>query len=817
MRQVSALILTLARATRTRSIVILVLATAFSSLLIPDSFAQSGPNSDPTYISLRSLTLGTEAVSVTNVTLKRDAAKFHLHSGTVCFVPPVNGMATGAVFIGDGTLSLEPPTQTERASLKFLTKEDEFAERFERLVLRFTDSTYDELKKAGTPATGGCDNGPLKDSQNTTRHKIKHNLEARLLEEVLSPQPRGLFWAFVHGKHYNDKEILEIDPSRNSDHVQFWTYDENKMGDWASFSFTQPHSKGTVGHVIRIEHQELDTTFEKSGNLIGKATTTIVSLRDGLRVIPLDLFRTLRVQSVSADAQNLSFIQEDKNDDGNFAVLLPKPLSAGEKFVFTTTYSGKDAVTNEGRGNYYPVARHNWYPNSIGSIFGEYVPYDMTFRIPKGMKMAATGALVSDTNEGNQNVTVWKSEAPQTVAGFSFGRFRVEEAKLTKPPVFIQSYANEEPPDWVQQIQHYANSDLPTESPHGSNVALGTMSTLGLNKKALAEGELAVQLYTDYFGPPLFSHIQLTQQTACNYGQSWPGLVWIPICYYFDTTVRHQLGLDRSDPGYWKVVTAHEVAHQWWGQTVGFSSGRDQWMSEGFAQMSASLYISLIEKDPKKFINFWDEERQSLLERDAEGFRAIDVGPVTMGYRASNSRTGFGITQRLIYPKGGYILHMIRLMMTDSREGDKLFRETMQDFVNTYRGKAATTEEFKAVVEKHMTPSMDIDGNHKLDWFFNDYVYGTQIPTYKLDYTFDAAPDGTLQFNFKLAQSNVDANFRMIVPIYLELDDGRMVMLGRATLKGSTSTDGKVPLKGLKVKPRRALVNHFDDVLASPN
>ena len=118
------------------------------------------------------------------------------------------------------------------------------------------------------------------------------------------------------------------------------------------------------------------------------------------------------------------------------------------------------------------------------------------------------------------------------------------------------------------------------------------MGTTGLNKKALAEGALAVQLYTDYFGPSLFKHLQLTQQTACNFGQSWPELVWIPICYYFDTTVRHQLGMDWGDRGYWKVVTPHEVAHQWWGHTVGFSSGRDQWMSEGFADMSASLYLT---------------------------------------------------------------------------------------------------------------------------------------------------------------------------------------------------------------------------------
>jgi hypothetical protein len=117
----------------------------------------------------------------------------------------------------------------------------------------------------------------------------------------------------------------------------------------------------------------------------------------------------------------------------------------------------------------------------------------MTLRIPKGMKMAATGVLVSESNEGGQNVTVWKSENPQTVAGFSFGKFKEEQVKLTKPEYFIQSYANEESPDWVNSLQHSVNDDLPTQGSHiGAEVALGTMSTVSLNKKALAEGEMAV-------------------------------------------------------------------------------------------------------------------------------------------------------------------------------------------------------------------------------------------------------------------------------------------------------------------------------------
>jgi Peptidase family M1 domain len=801
-------------ASRILSAAAILLASFF--FLYAADIPLAAPNSDPTYQQLRNLTLGGEAVSVTNFTLKRDAGAFHLRSGTVCFVTPVQGKITGAVFTGDGDFVLDPPLESERKSLKLLTKEDEFSEKFSQAVLRFTDSTYDEIKKGGSPASGGCDAGLLKDSQNTTRHKFKDNLEARILQDVMSPEPGGLFVAFIHGKRYSDKEIYEIEPDWGSDQVSFRTYEENKWGHWASFSVTGQHAPGSVGRPIRIEHQQLDVTFEKSGHLSGKATTDFVARRNGLRVLPFDLFRPLRVQSVTANGQPLAFIQEDKNDDGDFAVILPKALSAGERFTITTSYAGKEAVSNEGSGNYFPVARDDWYPNDPGGAFGEYALYDMTLRIPKGMKMAATGILVSESNAGGQNVTVWKSESPQTVAGFSFGKFKVEEAKLTKPEYFVQSYANEESPDWVKSLQHAVGDELPSQGSHmGAPVALGTMSTTSLNKKALAEGEMAVQLYTDYFGPSLFKHMQLTQQTACTFGQSWPELVWIPICYYFDTTVRHSLGLDQADRGYWKVVTAHEVAHQWWGHTVGFSSGRDQWMSEGFSDMSASLYVSMIEKNPKKFIEFWNDERELLLERNAQGFRAIDAGPVTMGYRASNSRTGFDITRRLIYPKGAYILHMIRMMMWDRKTGDQKFKEAMQDFVKTYSGKAATTEDFKAVMEKHMTPEMDLEGNHRLDWFFNEYVFGTALPSYKIDYTFEKDANGDVVFGFKVTQSGVDAKFRMVVPIYLELADGRTVNLGRAHLAGNTSVDQKVPLKGLKDAPRRALVNYNDDVLAS--
>jgi aminopeptidase N len=156
------------------------------------------------------------------------------------------------------------------------------------------------------------------------------------------------------------------------------------------------------------------------------------------------------------------------------------------------------------------------------------------------------------------------------------------------------------------------------------------------------------------------------------------------------------------------------------------------------------------------------------------------------------------------------------MMMWDRKTGDQSFREMMQEFVKIHTDQPATTEDFKSIVEKYMNTDMDIQGDHKMDWFFSEYVYGTALPDYRLDYAnFDKDANGDVVFAFKVSQSGVDSNFRMVVPIYVQLADGHTIMLGRMRIKGNSSLEQKVPLRGLKDAPRRALINYNYDVLAA--
>jgi hypothetical protein len=775
--------------------------------------AQHPANGNPYYQQLRSLLPGGEAIQVKNLEMRRDAATFTFREGEIAFYGEVNRRVTGAVFRGVGHLHITPPTAEERHNLLVTNHTEEFDEDFDQVVMRFTDSTAAELHK-GSAGKSGPDNLWIRSGlefQTFARQRLHSNYDLRLLEDVLSPAPGEYFMAAIHTRKYPHLSFV-FDP-RGAEIVAPEEVELMNWNDWGESIPLAFHRAGEYANgapnsneansPYRILNEDLDISIEKNGFLSGIATVQLRAEQDGVAVVPLDLYPTLRVsraETVTGDA--LDFVQERKEDDPDFGVVLAKPLKKGESTSIRVTYSGKDVVMNEGGANYYPVARESWYPNAASGL-GNYAMYRMVFHVPKGLELIATGTKVSESGEGKMTTTEWKTDVPLAVVGFNLGHFTMKEA--TVPGKLGDNLT----------IDAYANTTLPDNLEHMSGGVLGSLNTTPMLPVQLSQGEVAAQLYTNYFGELPFSRVALTQQYACNYGQSWPMLVYLPICGFLDKTQQHFMGLSPENM-YWKVVTPHEVAHQWWGQTVGFRSYRDQWMSEGFANTSASIFLQVTRAKPDDFREFWKEQRKLITEKNAQGFRPIDVGPVTMGIRLSTEKTGWDIYQNLVYPKGAYILHMIRMMMWSSHDKDDRFRATMHDFLNTYRLRAATTEDFKAVVEKHMSPQMNLDNNQRMDWFFNQYVYGTDLPSYHFESQVTPNAEGS-SIHFKLTQSGVPPTFKMPVPIYLEMADGTVLHLGRVAIVGSTPVEQTVQVPKLSSPIKRVSINDFYDVLSREN
>lgn len=112
-----------------------------------------------------------------------------------------------------------------------------------------------------------------------------------------------------------------------------------------------------------------------------------------------------------------------------------------------------------------------------------------------------------------------------------------------------------------------------------------------------------------------------------------------------------------------------------------------------------------------------------------------------------------------------------------------------------------------------MIPEMNLEGNGKMDWFFNQWIYGTEIPHYTLDYRLEKTPEGRFKLDCKVTQGKVNDSFIMRVPIYLMFDNDRLYRLGSVVVRGNG------PSQELKVllpkKPKKVLLCAFEDVLCT--
>jgi hypothetical protein len=787
-----------------------VSAGAQTAAIEPSGHAQA-PNAQNTYVALRADLPGAESVIVKDFRLDREGGVFHFDQGTFYFYAPIDGRVTGAVFAGNGKFELAVKDASEQRSLALLTKGGPMEQDFTTMVLRFTDGTADEIRKASSGAGGTRDghvNAAAKDLATNYRKDLSDNLELRMLADVIGSAKGQFFLAsFRMGNVLTGKNVLFlVDPEGTAhaapDEVELTTWSDTELQPWVAYKMQQ--ADGTLrGKRVQVTDERLDATIDHSAMLKISAETTVKVLRDGVRVVRLDLYPTLRVSGVYSDSGTpLDFVQEDKKLDPDFAVILPAAAKQGDTLRLLTVYGGKDALRADGNNTYYlmPGARETWYPSGA-SGFGDFVNFHMTFHIPKQLQIVATGKQISLTPEsGGMVKAVWESGSPIPVAGFNLGDFKTAGAK-TPAGFSVDAYADVGLPEQYSPLTEMSDT-------------LGNLSAVGALKGEASQGNAAIQIYTDFFGKLPYDHVALTEQTACDYGQSWPMLVYLPICGFWDATVQHQLGLEPTN-SYWRVVTPHEVAHQWWGQLVGFNSYRDQWMSEGFAQFSAGIFLlnTAPNGDMGPYRAFWKEQQKSLLEKNAEGKRPIDVGALTEGYRVSNEKTG-DVYQALIYSKGAYVLHMLEMMEWTPQSQEAVFKRAMQQFVIDYAGKAATTEDWKASMEKTMPKSMDLRGDGKLDWFFDEYVYGTELPHYAVSSEFTVGADGVTSVHMKLAQSNVSKTFVMPVPLYLQMQNGATVRIANVVIHGSDTIDHTFQLGKLPSPARALLVNYNADVLS---
>jgi len=515
---------------------------------------------------------------------------------------------------------------------------------------------------------------------------------------------------------------------------------------------------GERGNIIDVEHVDLkvDLTGRRRPITVGLSSTSMLDahceavvrftpLVVGARALPLELDPWAKVRSVRTESgEELVFLRDHLGGrtanlrkevyDPSLVILLDRPLSAGETRTLTVDYDLFMSNFAMGRG---------WYPN-LPDNFNDVHTAKLWIDLREKQEVRAIGTFQEETVADGIRTSVWTVDRPTKMVSFSFGsNFREKRLEIEGIPTVIS---------FGPQVSKGFGGDMI------GNVGADVVNSLKFFYWLFAS-ELPVE------------QMQLTG-IASGHGQAFEGFLHLSEYTY----AGEQTGASEA-------FRAHETAHQWWGHEIGWESYRDQWLSESFAEYSAMMFVETTMKDGDKLFEEMLQMYTNLMTGSLKGalfskfarpwlvgieLSDIErVGPIALGYRASTAEIPYGYTIQA-YNKGPLVLHMLRRALNLFGQGDDLFVEILRDFVKNYQGKDASTADFIATVNK-IAPG-------DWTWFFDQWIYGTDIPTYIWSYEMPrtANAQGQWVVTLNVKQENVSPGFMMPVPVAIDLGGGRI-------------------------------------------
>jgi len=772
---------------------------SFLLLLSASNFAigqdDSSAKGKSLYEQVKSFTLSGNTAQVSGVQLKRDRVEMTF-DGTFYFTTLVDGRVVGAVFIGQGKFRAEvPPSDFEKDNVKRLLDADVVESDFKTAVLRFSDDTFDVIGK----------NSKFAETVNAQAQKLAietderilketgANLSARITTSSLNGEKPGLFFAtFDGGKrerfsylmdHQNRIPVANFDLNGGEKGLIFAHRPVIGGNDlWMAFYAVEDYQRGTVDYsgvndLIDITHYKIDVDA-RAPNKSLKVITNVAfqTLAKNLRAIPFQvgeslgsysntrLKKQLRVKSVKLGGSDLVSVQEDW--EGGFALFLPRAIQSGEKLEIEIMLEGDFMIDSSIVSNcFYPASNTTWYPRHG---FLDRSTYEFSYRHKKSLNIASVGLRTgTESDPQNKDLVITKSkiEYPVALVTFALGPFErhSQTVKWDKGGTPIPL-----------EFNSLAGSYLPIKEDF-----------------ILAELDNTLRFFHAMFGDypyPVFS----AAVHPFGFGQGLPTLLMIP-------------PTDRASKYTYSFI-AHETSHQWWGNIVAWRSYRDQWLSEGFAEYSGVLYTGFRDGKGSRedLINML---RRSLKEPPVTTTgvgkgRLVDVGPMILGHRVNTSKT-YGAYQALIYNKGALTLRMLHFLMSNPSTGDdKPFYDMMTDFVNRFRNNYASTDDFRAVANEHFakTPIAQKYRLKDLNWFFAQWVYKTELPSYQLEYQLVDQPDGSTLVKGFVTQENVPEGWFMPLPLTFTFNNNQEARGTVHAYGAKTPFEIKLPMKPKKVE-----------------
>ena len=784
------------------ALVALLLVIPHASPATSSNPAAGDPSPRDTLAALNALRLDNQAIySVAandHLELRQGDVTLFFTEGRIAFFQPFEGRITGFVFSGLGHALVLPRDPVEKRQLVRFLGTPVLDQQFVSTYVRFTNDTakdlLDQLRRVGvTPTT---DNGFVALWSPQLAHlNPAHSL--RILLEKYYASPRHFFHAGIDGVVTGPFDIL-LDDSRNenvfigqSRRTNTATY----YDVWSSYTLA-----GSAPLRIPFDalHYHVDTTIQPDNSLLGSTDVDFRALTGTEQVLFIQLARSLKVESVSlGNGASLPYFQNEgiteqdlrTRGDDTLCVFLPKTPGVGELFTLHFSYRG-NVIADAGNGVLYVGARESWYPHYGDAA--EFAFYDLSFRWPKRLRLVATGEKSQESEEGDFRTARWKTSLPVPEAGFNLGEYAL--SSVTTDNRTVDVYANRQleqaillrvaPPQPEYDINSRLSASEAGVAPH-SAMYPSTPSPADALKLLARQIDASIHFYEQYSGPFPFRHLGVSQIPG-TFGQGWPGLLYLSTLSFLPPQAQQRAGLSTTgQEQFTDIVPFHEVAHQWWGNVVGWSSYRDQWLGEAIASYYSLLFADS-QKNSDRPSRVWLERYRKRLITKApnEDIPPADIGPLTLGSRLTSSKSPDGY-DAIVYSKGAWVIHMLHEMLRqpNAPDPDARFIKLMRTIDSKYAQAPLSTAQFQHEVEAVMTPKMDLEGGHSLDWFFDQYVSGTGIPHYKVVFSTRRTENG-FQVRGKLLQSEVPRSFIAPVPLYSNAGQGRSLLLGTVVAVG---------------------------------
>jgi len=474
---------------------------------------------------------------------------------------------------------------------------------------------------------------------------------------------------------------------------------------------------------IDILHYRFELTLsDESDRIRGQAEVVLRFLEEGPGAFSLDLIGPeagsktgMAVLAVSLEGVPIGFRQQGNR----LNILTGTANEAGDEGTVQITYEG---IPGDGLiigvnefgdrtffGDNWPNRARHWLPTHDHPSDKATVEWVVT--APARYRVVGTGSLVERRAMGDRLArTHWKSSVPVSTKVMVMGaaRFAIRETgTVGATPIEAWVY----PQDSLAGFRDFARA------------------------------EEAVRFFEERVGP--FPYAKLANvQSKTRYG----GMENASNIFYAERAVR---GDGRNES-----LIVHEVAHQWFGDSVTESDWRHLWLSEGFA----TYFTHLFNEE-----HYGSERLREGMRRDRRTVVRFLRERPRLALVPAEAHDPNELLNDNSYQKGGWILHMLRRTL-----GDDVFWRGIRDYYTEFRDGTATTGDFQQVMER--------TSGEDLEWFFRQWAFQAGHPVLKVEWEHDPS-SGTLDLQVRQVQ-DTGTLFRFPLDIGVSLPDGSEKAVG---------------------------------------